>query len=328
MLSIESVDGCEFAAQAAGILHQAWPPPALRYTPEYLRWQLSFPGAVQFPAVAAFEGSKPVGFAAITARRFRLGSIQWNSGILSFVAVLPIFRGKGIAGQLYQRLLSVIKDMAVPVLVFVQARSAGERTLIRAVSSSECQLRPAGQYQLYGYLPRPNITIDRDCYAVKAEETEAVRMLPRVVNHCATADLRTIWNDPSVAQIQHYIHDPRTRTLAVLKSHDEKPAGAAWIVQAEFEYSDYSQLITTMESVFIPWSRPECLVDVARLASAEFMVGAQPVVTASNLVGFDSARLRMAGMRALPSVPFRAYTCAASIPKWLCDAQCTNVEIV
>jgi GNAT superfamily N-acetyltransferase len=328
MLSLESVEGCKFAADAAGILQQAWPPPALKYTPEYVRWQLSFPGTVQFPAVVAFEGLKPVGFAAITARRFRLGSIQWNSGILSFVAVLPMFQGKGVAVQLYQRLLSVVKEMAVPVLIFVQAGSPGERTLIRAVSSSECQLRQVGQYQLYGYLPRPNTPIHKECYAVKAEETEAIRTLPRVANHCAATDLHTIWNDPSDAQIQHYIHDPRPRTLAVLRSQGGEVAGAAWIVQAEIAYSDYSQSITTVESVFVPRSQPECFVDILRLASAELTVGPQPVVTASNLAGFDTVRLRMAGMRTMPSVPFRAYTCAASIPKWLCEAQCTNIEIV
>ena len=294
---------------------------------QYLRWQLSFPGTLQYPAVAAFDGSKPVGFAAISARRFRLGSIQWNSGILSFVAVLPLFRGKGIAGQLYQRLLGATKKMAMPVLIFVQARSPGERTLISAASSSECHLRQVGQYQLYGYLPRPNTRIDKDCYAAKAEESEVIQTLPRAVNHCAT-DLHTIWNDPSDDQIQHYVHDPRTRTLAVLKSRGDELVGAAWIVQAEFEYSNGFQLVTTVESVFIPWGRPEYLVDILRLASAEPLDGQQQIVAASNLAGFDPAQLQVAGIRLMPSIPFHAYICAAAIPKWLCDAHCTNVEIV
>jgi GNAT superfamily N-acetyltransferase len=327
MFRIEFVNGSEFAVQAASILQQAWTPPAVLYTPEYLRWQLSFPGTVQFPAVAAFDGSQPVGFAGITARRFRLGSIQWDSGILSFVAVLPTFRGKSVAAQLYHKLLSVVRDRGVPVLIFVQRDSSAERTFKRAVSSAQCHLRQAGHYQVYGYLPRPGSLVDGNCYAARAVEAEIIGTLSSAVNHCAT-DRSTIWSDPSAAQIQHYSRDPRPRELAVLRSRDGTLAGAAWIVQAEFVYSKCVQLVATVESVFLPWDRPEALVEILRLANAEFMAGEQQLVTASNVAGFDPSSLRMVGVRMIPAIPFCGYLCAASIPDCLSDAKCTNVEIV
>src|SRR5215471_11502276 len=105
-ISIKLVPAGSFAAEASSILSEAWPPPSIRYTREYLEWQLAFPSAHEnLPAVAAFDGSTPIGFAAVTARRLRHGSRPFESGIVSFVAVRPMWRAQGIAGEIYQVLL-------------------------------------------------------------------------------------------------------------------------------------------------------------------------------------------------------------------------------
>src|SRR5690349_12804883 len=73
-LSFALVDGAGLSAEASRLLEEAWNPPAVHYTPNYLRWQLSFPSASGLPCAAAFDGSELAGFAGATARRLRHGS--------------------------------------------------------------------------------------------------------------------------------------------------------------------------------------------------------------------------------------------------------------
>ena len=93
------------AADASALLQLAWKPPALHYSPEYLAWQLSFPGPWPSPAAAAFDGSTLMGFAASTHRRIRAGHRSLDASLVSFVAVHPDHRNQGITGKLYATLL-------------------------------------------------------------------------------------------------------------------------------------------------------------------------------------------------------------------------------
>lgn len=68
-LRIETVDALQSVDFASDILCEAWQPPCMRYSPEYLRWQFSFPEDASALAVAAFDGldgSPPDAFAEET----------------------------------------------------------------------------------------------------------------------------------------------------------------------------------------------------------------------------------------------------------------------
>ncbi|MGH3183078.1 MAG: GNAT family N-acetyltransferase, partial [Streptosporangiaceae bacterium] len=135
-ITYELVDGTAFAPQASRVLEEAWSPPALCYTPEYLRWQLSFPGPLPLPAAAALAGNDPVGFAGATWRRLRCGSARWDVAVVSFVAVRPEWRKLGVAAGIYRRLLSALRETGAPIVTYAAGGSAGERLLLRAYAEA------------------------------------------------------------------------------------------------------------------------------------------------------------------------------------------------
>ena len=81
------VHGDAFVGSASTLLEEAWDPPAIRYSPEYLEWQLNFPDSSALPAAAAFGDGELVGFAAASPRRVRSSSERLNVALVSFVAV-------------------------------------------------------------------------------------------------------------------------------------------------------------------------------------------------------------------------------------------------
>src|SRR5438874_10592321 len=87
MCRIELVTSADFVQEASKVLAEAWPPTTLVYSPEYLAWQFSFPGAGRLPGVAAFDGTIPVGFAGVTCRRMSHRGETADVAVVSFVAV-------------------------------------------------------------------------------------------------------------------------------------------------------------------------------------------------------------------------------------------------
>jgi GNAT superfamily N-acetyltransferase len=126
-VSFSLVNGAGFASEASRILEDAWEPPTLRYSPGYLGWQLTFPSEVELPAVAATEGGEPVGLAAATDRRLRCGSSAFGVAVVSFVAVRPAWRNRGVASGLYRLLLKALADLSVPVITFGIPGSGGTK---------------------------------------------------------------------------------------------------------------------------------------------------------------------------------------------------------
>src|SRR5688572_22337560 len=117
-IRIERVHGPDAATQASMILREAWQPPTVHYTAEYLRWQLSFPSPFPVPAFMAFDRTEPVGFAGMTARRFRCGTEVWDSGIVSFAAVRPQWRNSILGILVYKELFSTLRDSQLPFIGF------------------------------------------------------------------------------------------------------------------------------------------------------------------------------------------------------------------
>ncbi len=320
-IEFQLVSGPAFAPQASAILTAAWPVPSLHYTPEYLRWQLSFPGPVAAPAVAAFVDSKPAGFAGSTHRRLRHGSEVIDVLLVSFVAVHPDFRNRGIAGGLYRTLLAAIAGTRLPVITFAQAGSAGQKAIERAYPEAGFELRSLGSYPGFACAPRALEETQWIC----DDGTSSLDRSPiaGAVNACAT-DRDLFWSAPSDAQWSHYVQDPRARRLFSLKSSDGESA-AAWMVQTEYTTAQEVSSVAAIDCAWLNRSRPDLLPGLA--AAVARISSAATVVNAPSLAGFDPKLLRQAGFRQVGS-GFHGYCATPSGGARLPQAAATNCEIV
>jgi GNAT superfamily N-acetyltransferase len=321
-LSVESVQPVSFAAHASRILEEAWTAPALRYSAEYLCWQLAFPAPEPLPAVAAFDQGEPVGFAAVTARRLRYREHQWHSGIVSFVAVRPQWRNRGLSAELYRGLLQALSRLRNSWITFAAADSAGARSLLRAYPQAGFQVLDLGEYPLCTALIRG----EAPATGWEAEITADLTMLPPIISACASRD-DLVWNDPDDAQLRHYMTDPRPRKLVVLRREAE-PLGAAWIVRTEFRGRHGTEHVVSVESLFLSRQDAAALPALFRCAAAAWPAAVQPtIVSAPSLCGFDADALRQAGIRRTGAL-FHGYLCSPHLPAGVESARGTNLEVI
>jgi len=217
----------DFADTAAGILREAWPPPALDYSPEYVRWQLGYPSASgQAPAVAAFDDTIPVGFAAVTPRGIGWGSHHWQSGIVSFVSVRPEWQKKGIAAALYSALLEKISAAGMLVVTFAAADSPGEKTLLRSYEQAGFRIHPLGRYPVYGAVIRPGeLSPEWSWESCRGGLSEVAPVFENCLQN-----RRVLWGTPDDAEIRHGMSHPHGRRLLVLRREGE-PVAVAWVVR-------------------------------------------------------------------------------------------------
>ena len=314
------VDGAGFAVEASALLSAAWPEPALRYAPEYLAWQLSFPGPSAAPSVAAFCDSKPVGFAGTTNRRVRYRSSLIDASLVSFVAVHPDYRNQGIASGLYRTLLPAI---AKPVLTFAQIGTGGQRALEKAYQDAGFALEPLGTYPVYGCVAKPGASTE-GWAAVDPADRSAV--LCSVAAACATEN-GLIWSDPSSEQLEHYGRDPRQRTLLA----NSGVGGAAWAVEVEYGARGVVDRVTTIECVWMPRDRPGELPSLAAAAAQacpQADASRPRVVHAPSLFGFDAPVVRPFGFRQV-ATHFQGYTASvSSAGNPFAGAAGVNLEVV
>lgn len=319
------VPGPQFAPQASAILTAAWPTPALHYTPAYLHWQMSFPGPVaalaRAPAVVAFVDSSPAGFAGSTHRRLRHGSQAIDVLLVSFVAVHPDFRNRGIAAGLYRTLLAAIAATRLPVITFAQAGSAGQRAIERAYPEAGFQLRSLGSYPGFACAPRASQETQWICQenALPLDGSSAAA----AVDGCA-ADRSLFWNAPSDAQWRHYLQDPRPRSLLSLDSGDGEPA-AAWMVQTAYVTAQGVDSVAAIDCVWLNRARPDLLPGLATAVAR--ISPAATVVNAPSLAGFDPKLLRQTGFRQV-GTGFQGYCATASDAVPLPPAEAISCEIV
>ena len=314
------VPGAEFAAQASAILTAAWTAPALHYTPEYLRWQMSFPGSMPAPAAAAFVDSIPAGFAASTHRRLRHGPELADVLVVSFVAVHPKYRNRGIAAGLYRTLLAAIAGTRLPVITFAQAGSAGQKAIERAYPQAGFELRSLGTYPGFACAPRSHET-----QWVGEENMPDLDGTPVAVAVEALAtDRRLLWSAPTAAQWRHYLQDPRPRSLLSLNSGEGEMA-AAWVVQTAYKTPHGVDSVATIECVWLNRARPELLTGLAGAVGK--ISPAATVVNAPSLAGFDPKLLRQAGFRQV-GAGFHGYSASAAGAVPLPHAEAVSCEIV
>ena len=326
------VDGAGFAAEASALLQTAWKPPALNYSREYLRWQLSFPGPSLAPAVAALDGSKPVGFAASTNRRIGLHPATVDVVVVSFVAVDPGSRNQGIAAALYAHLLEAIRPLGAPVITFGQSGSNGQRALERAYPQAGFELHPFGSYPVYGCLVKPGAPTLGWTSCPLRTEPEALRA---ALNTCALENSKSsgalVWSDPSESQVRHYLADPRGRKLLI--EHDDTGAitGAAWAARTELVGPSGAGVVTAIDCAWIRRDRVSSLPGLAAAAACLWPQtgadGQSQTVTAPSLFGFDSQAMRKSGFRQI-AAGFEGYLACADLPNPFSGAAGTNLEVV
>lgn len=320
------VDGAAFAVEASELLQGAWRPPSLLYSPEYLKWQLSFPGPFPVPAVAAFDGSTPVGFAASTHRRLKYGASTSDAVIVSFVGVHSDFRNRGIAAGLYKHLLATIREREIPTITYAQAGSAGERAIERAYPIAGLVLHSLGPFPVYAFAVRGETNLGAWAPAAAGEGLPVLRSL--IDGRIAGGG--RICSDPSAAQIEHYLQDPRGRKLLVERNGDGAATGAAWAVQVGHRGANGNHSVITIDCA---WLAPERAEALPGLAAAAVRLWQEPgakepvIVQASSLAGFDPTAARQVGFRQIAS-PFQGYVAVAGAQHPFCEARGSNLEVV
>jgi hypothetical protein len=300
-LELRIVHGADFAADVSRILRAAWPVPSLNYSPEYIRWQLTFPGPCTAPAAIAFDGAAAVACAATLHRR--LGDIDVL--LVSFVAVDPNYQNRGLAGELYRNLLTSIRETSLPIVTFARVGTPGQRAIERSYSAAGVDLQPFGSYVPYGIMVRPEPPAASD-WVVAATEDAALR--PSIAGRTA----------PTPAQRLHYLRDPRDRRLLV---HGD---ARAWAVRMEYTSFKGLDVVTTLE--MIDADNPELLPGLAAAAARLWAPSdSTAMVHAPNLWGFDVEALRGVGFRRI-GPPWVAYFASSGGEQ--APAPGTNLEII
>lgn len=319
-MQIEHVDPIAAAEEASLVLREAWPPPALHYTADYLRWQLGFPGPAP-RAVLALEGGEPAGFIGAAPRRFRFGGAESAGHVLSFVSVRPKFQGQGLASRLYSELLAGLRASGLPIVVFVDARSApAQRVLFKAVEAAELKLKRLATCQNHGFVPRASVAPTR---AVARPAGTVDDVLAAIA---ACGDGRVLWSAPDAAQLEHSLRDPRSRRLLLIEEAG-RSVGAAAVFLSEIATARGIDRVATLDALFLPEPTADRLAAVLRAASEAFAGQATaPVVSAPNLAIVPQDQLRPAGARATGAT-FDAFVVHPGDGPWL-DAEVTNLEVV
>jgi GNAT superfamily N-acetyltransferase len=324
VIRLERVDPYAFAEPASRILQEAWPPPTMRFTADYLRWQFSFPGPLPPLGVAAFEGDEPVGFVGMTPRQLRFRGHSGPAYLHSFGGVRPAWRGRGLAAELYAYLLER-REPALPIVGWIEEGAGGHRTLLRAASLAgfEVPLPVLGANPVYGYRPGG---ADSDGPLLDVVEDADGRAFLDVARRCVSPD--TIWNDPDTVILEHYRRDPRGRLLVVVNASDGEAVGAAMLVHAEVVTARQLERVATVDSVFLPRPDLDTLASVLRFTARRWAPPGRPsVVSAPSLWTVPAEVRRAAGLRRMGK-GFQGQLEVPSHRHPYASAEGTNLEIV
>lgn len=285
---VVTVDPVASAESAAAVLTRAWPPPALRYTADYLRWQFTFPGdgAIRPVAVAASGQGGFLAFAGATPRRIRLGPETLWAQLVSFVAVDPDRQGQGLASRLYDVLLAqVAAQGAGAVVTFAVDASAGLAALRSA-------------YRRHGWAETDLGPIDA-LGVVLPGGGKGLREGEGNPSAVAPAGQVLVDNAPDAATLAHYFRDPRGAQWIDLGQAPDGARRGAVITAAERTSARGIEPFGCVTNLFGgPWSDAEAkqlAAEVGRRAPA----GAT-VATIPNPATIGPEVARAARMRTLP----------------------------
>jgi predicted KAP-like P-loop ATPase len=294
--SIEYVDGAAFAPDAALLLNDCFPKPSIDYSPEYIAWQLSFPGPTPPIAAAAFCGREPVGFVGASPRRLRLGPEEADGFLASFWCVRPGRSDATGTILLLDSLLERLWERNAPVLAFGFPQGVGERlfpTCFRRAGFLHVNLAPLPGF---GFRADTSGQLQSD-WRVALPSFPA--LLPELVAQSATADTSIVHICPSPAQLAHYASDPRSRRLVVATNRKTGERAAAWAVRTVVRTASGLLRVPSLDSV-LAQRRSAGPLPALLLATSRLWPPSpdQPAtVNAPSLAGFDANALRALGIR-------------------------------
>lgn len=304
-MTISSVDAVSGAQQASALLSAAWPVPALDYSPHYIAWQFGFPSSENPPlAVAALEGGAWIGFLGSTPRRICLQDCIADVSLVSFAAVHPDSRGRGVAAALYQELLGRLASRGAAVITFAQRATAGVRVIERAYPAAGYRLQAIGDYCVYGCIPRVAPT---DWTMSQKHDIEFPPLGKAAPWACSL---------PDQAQLLHYARDPRPRRWICVERQGQR--AAAWAVETSYRGPAGLSHVQTLESV---WCAAE---NASALPALAFHAGGG-MVMAPNVL-FWKPWLAKTGFRQTATV-FQGYWAVPPGMDWG-PVEGTNLEVV
>jgi GNAT superfamily N-acetyltransferase len=321
MIRIEIVDPRDHLRAASEVLCESWRPTCIAYTESYLRWHFTFPGRRPALAVMAFEDNTPVAVAAVVPRRLRVADDRFEAYALSFVAVRPAWRGRGISASLYEVLLAEVTRLGASVVTFAINGSAGEHVLKRAYRAAGFHLHQLAPCRGYGYLA-PHVASGPGGGQPTREDADVVDATA-VVEQCAGDGI--LWNDPDGDQLRHYGADNERRAVLVARSADGRPVGVALATRMHLVTAQGTETVTSLESVFMPKPTSETLAALLHAAANRWCDGSR-LVTLPNVSWIDGDLTARAPARRMVG-HFDCYLAVRDRHPGL-RARCTNLEVV
>jgi ribosomal protein S18 acetylase RimI-like enzyme len=320
-VTVERVDPSSVVEEASLILREAWTPPVLHYSAQYLAWQFGFPGTAQ--GAIARVGGEPAGFMAFWPRRFRFRGEALDGVVLSFLGVRPSFQGYGLGGKLYMELLEALREQKLISAVYVEANSpAAQKLLFKSVERAGFALKRLGQYVNHGYYqPWPD-PVGGTAVAREARDLDEVLA---AIDACA--DPRVLWVAPGRAQLEHYLRDPRPRKLLVVEREGRvTSAGMALLMEIANKAGGIDRMIT-LQPVFLPDPSPDQVEALVRCAIDTFRGQATaPVVSMPSVATVPPEVLHAARLKPTGAV-YDGFVIHAE-PHPFLEADVTNLEVI
>jgi GNAT superfamily N-acetyltransferase len=287
-IRFRDVDPAAHAPEAAALLRQSWAAPCLRYSDAYVKWQLTFPGAVPSRAVSASDDGLTVGFVALIPREIATPNGPASIYVMTFFAVHPRYRGARVGSELARRIVE-ISDR--PILTYTEPGSHSERAFMQSAAARRWTFRHVAVLRTYagGASPRPEGSI-----VARPATVEEFIAATRTREPASVA-----WSQPTLAPARHYLSDPRGACFAVAEGKHGETLGAALIVRSEVLTADGAEDVPAVDMVHLRDRHAETL-SAFRMFALERWKGPS-IVTAPNLDVVPAAAIRQSGFRATRS---------------------------
>lgn len=313
MLRIEAVDPVQFAAEGARILKASWAPPALEYTPEYLKWQFTFPAPLPPIGFAAFYNDSAIGFVAASARYMHVAGTTVPVYLSSFLSVLPDLPTGSAAALLIRNEARQAASRETPVLLFAQEGSAGQAILANKMAGM--QRRSLGSFRIHMAAARKHARAEVEL----TSPSEWLRHY-RVLNS-PDGVLSPVYDE---AHLAHYGCDPWGRRFAIARSGAE--TAVAMIGSIRSVTAQGTQVSPALHAIAPRNPHPDLLKALIQIAAASTPEATQPTVTVplASLMSPDTAKA--SGLRAMNST-FASYLYTPDSCR-VDGAESTSCEIV
>lgn len=287
-IRFDDVDPAAFATEAAALLRRSWTAPCLRYSDAYVRWQLTFPGAVPARAVAATDDGRMVGFIALIPREIATPTGPASIYVMSFFAVDPAYRGARIGSQIARRIVE-ISDR--PILTYTEPGAHSERAFRQSAASRGWIFRHVAALRTYA-----GSSLLRPGASVVAREATAEEFVAATRTHAPT---QIAWSQPTIAAARHYLADPRGACFAVAEATNGEKVGAALVVRSEVLTADGEENVPSLDMIHLHDRHSEALGAIRSFALARWNTSS--IVTAPNLDVVETGMIRQSGFRATKS---------------------------